>query len=82
MKLPLRIFLCMAGIILIAAPLSIFTTILLMPFWSWLEATTGIESVGHSGPAVWCYAAVFLIMVASAVQPLLARLKSTRGDKR
>jgi len=79
MKLPLRIFLGMASIILIAAPLSIFTTILLLPFWSWLEATTGIESVGHSGPAEWCYAVVFLVMVASAVLPLMALLRGARG---
>jgi len=32
-------------------------TVLLVPLWSWLEAGTGIESIGHSGPASWCYAA-------------------------
>ncbi len=48
MKLPLRISLGMAGIILIASPLCILVTLLLLPFRSWLEETTGIESVGHS----------------------------------
>jgi TRAP-type C4-dicarboxylate transport system permease small subunit len=77
----MRIYLGMAAMILIAAPLSFLTTILLLPFWSWLEATTGIESVGHSGPAEWCYAAVFMIMIASAVQPILSRIRDARGGK-
>ena len=81
MTLPLRIFFVMVSIVLIAAPLSILTTILLLPFWSWIEATIGIESIGHSGPAEWCYAVVFLVMVASAVLLLLARLRSERGGK-
>ncbi len=24
-------------------------------FWGWFEARTGIESLGHSGPAGWVY---------------------------
>lgn len=36
-------------------PLAILTTLALFPFWSWLEARFGIEAVGHSGPADWCY---------------------------
>jgi TRAP-type C4-dicarboxylate transport system permease small subunit len=81
MKLPLRIFLGMASIILITAPLSVLFTLLLLPFWSWLETTTGIESVGHSGPAAWCYAAVFLIMVVSALLPLVALLRRVQEGK-
>jgi hypothetical protein len=81
MKLPLRIFLGTASIVLIAAPLSLLTTILLLPFWSWLEATTGIETIGHSGPAEWCYAVVFLVMAAGAVLPLVALLRGARGGK-
>jgi len=59
--------------VLIATPLSILTTILLFPLWSWLEASTGIESVGHSGPAEWCYAAVFLVIATSGVLLVLPR---------
>jgi len=81
MKLPLRIFIVMASIILIAAPLSILITLLLLPFWSWLEAATGIESIGHSGPAAWCYAAIFLIMVVSALLPLMALLRRAQDKK-
>ncbi|HYC33444.1 MAG TPA: hypothetical protein VEB59_14245 [Gemmatimonadales bacterium] len=36
-------------------PLAAVLTLALLPLWSWLEATRGIESVGHSGPAAWCY---------------------------
>ena len=43
----------------VCAPLSVLLTIALLPTWSWLEATTGLESVGHSGPAGWCYLTVY-----------------------
>jgi len=81
MSFSLRIFLGILSVVLIAAPFSILATILLLPFWSWFEATTGIESVGHSGPAEWCYSVVFLIIAAAAAQPLLARLRRSRDDK-
>ena len=29
--------------------------ILTSPFWGWFEAKTGIESLGHSGPADWVF---------------------------
>lgn len=60
------------SILVIAASLSIMATILLLPLWSWVEASMGIESVGHSGPAGWCYAAVFLILTG-AVAPVCIR---------
>ncbi len=73
MPRPLGFLLHLAGIILVAAPLSILATLLLFPFWSWFEATTSIEAVGHSGPAQWCYAVAFLLFVASGVWLLLPR---------
>ena len=73
MKRLLRVVLVLLAIILIAAPSSIVITILLVPFWSWLEAFAGIESLGHSGPAEWCYAVVFFILVAGAVLGLWVR---------
>jgi hypothetical protein len=51
------------AILLGSAPASILLTLLLLPFWRWLEQSQGIESVGHSGPAEWCYAAVFVACV-------------------
>jgi hypothetical protein len=73
MARPLRVFLGLLAINLVSLPASIVVTILLFPFWSWLEASTGIESVGHSGPTEWCYATVFVILVAGAVLFFLVR---------
>jgi hypothetical protein len=72
MKRPLRVVLTLLAIILIAAPLSVVITILLFPFWSWFEASVGIESVGHSGPAEWCFVIVLFLFVAGAALTLLA----------
>ena len=74
-----RVLLRLAGVLVIAVPLSIVATILLFPLWSWLEAATGIESVGHSGPAEWCYAVVFVVIAASGILMVLMRRKSKAG---
>lgn len=29
--------------------------VLTAPFWGWFEKTSGIESLGHSGPADWVF---------------------------
>lgn len=65
MKRPFSIVLLLLIIIIIAVPLSIVVTIVLSPFWSWFETSTGIESLGHSGPAEWCYLFIFLILIAA-----------------
>jgi hypothetical protein len=80
MSRPLRFFLTCLGVVGIAVPLSIVTTILLFPAWSWFEATTGIESVGHSGPAEWCYVVDFLIFAMGAT--LAAVIRQRRKDNR
>jgi hypothetical protein len=49
---------------LLIVPLAIGVTLLMMPFFSWIEARFGIEAVGHSGPAEWCYATVYVTMLA------------------
>jgi len=44
--------------------------IITSPLWGWFEEQTGIESLGHSGPATWvfefmggiCVAAVFFFL--------------------
>ena len=59
--------------IVITVPLSIIVTILLVPLWSWFEASTGIESLGHSGPAEWCYAIVFFLVAAAAAIIFMVR---------
>src|SRR5262249_35759848 len=50
-------------IIVISLPIAFWLTILLLPLWSWIEDTYGIESLGHSGPADWCFSVVFLIVI-------------------
>ncbi|HYN10347.1 MAG TPA: hypothetical protein VES67_23370 [Vicinamibacterales bacterium] len=52
-------------VLLLTVPLAILTTILAMPFFAWVEARFGIEAVGHSGPAEWCYVSVYVTMLAA-----------------
>lgn len=72
----LRTSLGLLAVLAIAAPLSIMATILLFPLWSWLEAATGIEAVGHSGPAEWCYVTVFFVIATSGVLIVLLRQRA------
>jgi TRAP-type C4-dicarboxylate transport system permease small subunit len=68
MRRTLRIVLKGLAIIAVSLPLGVMATFVLLPFWRWLERTTGIESIGHSGPAGWCY----LVGVAAAVLTIAA----------
>jgi hypothetical protein len=36
-------------------PLAFVSTMLGAPLCGWFEARTGIEALGHSGPADWCF---------------------------
>lgn len=60
------------AICLVAAPLAIAVTIGLMPLWSWIESKFAIESIGHSGPAEWCYLATYTVILGCAVLIRLA----------
>ena len=62
------------GLAVVAVPVALAVTLVLFPFWSWVEHTTGIESVGHSGPASWCYLAVWVPMAAALLMPPLWRV--------
>lgn len=33
----------------------VLLTLLLLPLRGWLDTRIGIEALGHSGPAPWCY---------------------------
>ena len=48
-------------------PAAFIATILLSPLWSWIEATYGIESIGHSGPSDWCFELIFGLLVAACI---------------
>jgi hypothetical protein len=61
-KLYLKIIASSIGVLLLSIPLAGILTILLKPLWSWIEANYGIESIGHSGPADWCFEAVFAVV--------------------
>jgi hypothetical protein len=57
------------AILLVCMPLAIALTIFTASFWSWFEATFAIESIGHSGPAEWCYLVSYglLVVIATAI---------------
>ena len=58
-------------ILLVSAAASVAATIALLPLWSWIEASTGIESVGHSGPAEWCYISTFVAVLSGSIIAVL-----------
>jgi hypothetical protein len=52
--------------LLLLVPMALLLTLLLLPLWSWLEAGLAIELVGHSGPASFCYALVYGLLLVPA----------------
>jgi uncharacterized membrane protein YidH (DUF202 family) len=52
--------------------LGVTLALVMTPLWRWLEAETGIESIGHSGPSTWCYLACSTIIFAG-ISVLLIR---------
>jgi hypothetical protein len=61
------------GVALVSLAAGVVGTLMLLPLWRWLEAATGIESIGHSGPAAWCYAATALAFFAVVESVVLVR---------
>jgi hypothetical protein len=68
------------GLLALCVPLAFVVTLLLTPFWRWLEATTGIESIGHSGPADWCFDVVYCLCLAAILGAWWRRRARTRTD--
>ena len=68
------------GIVLLCGPIAVIVTFALLPLWRWLEAAHGVESVGHSGPAEWCYLASYLACssIVSGAHILSVRRKAAR----
>jgi len=62
----LRLILLTLGVLIACAPIAFIVTFLLSPLWSWIEVTYGIESIGHSGPADWCFYVVYGLLNALA----------------
>ncbi len=69
-------------VLVTSVPLSVVLTLFLIPLWRWLEATYGIESVGHSGPAEWCYVVTFLasLVISSCAGILVVRRRAASGE--
>jgi len=65
-----------AGVLAMCLPAAFILTLFLLPLWSWIEAAYAIESVGHSGPAEWCFWLVYGVLVAISIVALLRRRKS------
>ncbi|SDR66931.1 hypothetical protein SAMN05444173_0249 [Opitutus sp. GAS368] len=42
-------------------------------FWGWFEAKAGIEALGHSGPADWCYGVTYAVVLLLGLAGLLPR---------
>jgi hypothetical protein len=60
-------------------PVTLVITIVLDPLWRWIEATTGVESIGHSGPAGWCFWLVYALLLADAALVALGLRRSGRA---
>jgi hypothetical protein len=74
----LKTFGRLAATAALSIPIALVATFLLMPLWSWIEERFGIESVGHSGPAEWCFAATYAV-IAAAIAAIL--LRPRRGSR-
>ena len=60
----LRLALITVALLVVCLPIAFIGTFLLDPLWSWIEATYGIESIGHSGPSDWCFYLVYGLLNA------------------
>ena len=65
-------------LLLLAFPIAVVATLIAYPFWKWFENTTNIESYGHSGPAEWCYLAMYTLVML-LFTALWARAERKRG---
>ena len=65
----------LVGIVVLSMPLTFVITMALFPVWSSIERRWGIESVGHSGPADWCFWVVFALCIIM----LVAGMRWLRG---
>jgi hypothetical protein len=70
-----------ASIVVLGVPATFFLTIALLPLWGAIERRYGLESVGHSGPADWCFWTVFLLYLGGALAAArLARASPSSAD--
>jgi hypothetical protein len=55
------------AVLVLCAPVAAIATISLTPLWSWLERTTGNESVWPSGPSGWCFLVIYGACIVAAL---------------
>ena len=68
------------GLLILCVPAAIVVTLLLLPLWGMIEARFGIEAVGHSGPADWCFWLVYAVLALISLAILFLRTpKSAKG---
>ena len=67
---------------LVLSPVAVVLTLLLQPAWDWFESATGIESLGHSGPAEWCYVVTYVTLLGLVPALLAARRRAAGGARR
>ena len=77
--MPARRWTVAALLLVGCVPLAAITTLLLLPFWSWVEGTFAVEAVGHSGPANWCYWTSYGLWLAVLGGTVGLRLRRRRG---
>lgn len=62
-----KAIIAIGALLVLGMPLAFILTMLLYPFWNWFEASTGVEAMGHSGPAGWCYVAIYSAMLLACL---------------
>ena len=75
----------MALVVVASMPAALVVTFLAMPLWIGVESRLGIEAVGHSGPATWCFLvvyALFLVGGGTLLRKLLRSRRRTSGAAR
>jgi len=66
----------------LSLPAAFIITFMLLPVWSRIESTWGIESVGHSGPADWCFYAVYAVVITIALWFVVMSSRRGRSPSR
>ena len=79
-KLLPKVLIVLLLVPILSVPVVAVVAFFLTPLWSWIELTYQIESIGHSGPAEWCFVAVYLGLVTFSLGSL-ALLALTRPRK-
>lgn len=76
----LRVLLVSLAVLAACVPLTFVITFATLPLWSWVERSLGIEAVGHSGPADWCFELVYGVTVTVVGAILLRRYRRAPGE--